>query len=312
MPTGACTVLRMAGKITAVGAVLGCLVSSPGLPAAHAAAADCPNGGTVRFGVEPYETAAKLVPSYDRIGSIMAKALGCDVQIFVTTSYTAEVEAMRAGKLEAGEFSPFSYILAHTIAHADVVAIFADSGGTPLTYTAGIVTWPGSGITKLSEISGHSFGYSDPASNSGHLFPAYALKKAGIDPDKGVKPLYSGSHTASYEALRNHKVDAAELNSQQIESSKLSGIYKESDFVELWRSEPIPSDPIVVRSDLEPAFKARLTKVLQSLDLSSLSPEDQKILVGGVVGVRAVPIADSVYDVIRDVAKVMNIDPAKL
>jgi len=312
MPIGACTVLRMAGKITAVGAVLGCLVSSPGLPAAHAAAADCPNGGTVRFGVEPYETAAKLVPIYDRIGSIMAKALGCDVQIFVTTSYTAEVEAMRAGKLEAGEFSPFSYILAHTIAHADVVAIFADSGGTPLTYTAGIVTWPGSGITKLSEISGHSFGYSDPASNSGHLFPAYALKKAGIDPDKGVKPLYSGSHTASYEALRNHKVDAAELNSQQIESSKLSGIYKESDFVELWRSEPIPSDPIVVRSDLEPAFKARLTKVLQSLDLSSLSPEDQKILVGGVVGVRAVPIADSFYDVIRDVAKVMNIDPAKL
>ena len=312
MPIGACTVLRMAGKITAVGAVLGCLVSSPGLPAAHAAAADCPNGGTVRFGVEPYETAAKLVPIYDRIGSLMTKALGCDVQIFVTTSYTAEVEAMRAGKLEAGEFSPFSYILAHTIAHADVVAIFADSGGTPLTYTAGIVTWPGSGITKLSEISGHSFGYSDPASNSGHLFPAYALKKAGIDPDKGVKPLYSGSHTASYEALRNHKVDAAELNSQQIESSKLSGIYKESDFVELWRSEPIPSDPIVVRSDLEPAFKARLTKVLQSLDLSSLSPEDQKILVGGVVGVRAVPIADSFYDVIRDVAKVMNIDPAKL
>ena len=312
MPTGACTVLRMAGKITAVGAVLGCLVSSPGLPAAHAAAADCPNGGTVRFGVEPYETAAKLVPIYDRIGSIMAKALGCDVQIFVTTSYTAEVEAMRAGKLEAGEFSPFSYILAHTIAHADVVAIFADSGGTPLTYTAGIVTWPGSGITTLAQISGHSFGYSDPASNSGHLFPAYALKKAGIDPDKGIKPLYSGSHTASYEALRNHKVDAAELNSQQIESSKLSGIYKESDFVELWRSEPIPSDPIVVRSDLEPAFKARLTKVLQSLDLSSLSPEDQKILVGGVVGVRAVPIADSVYDVIRDVAKVMNIDPAKL
>ena len=312
MPIGACTVLRMAGSITAVGAVLGCLVSNPGLPAAHAAAADCPNGGTVRFGVEPYETAAKLVPIYDRIGSIMAKALGCDVQIFVTTSYTAEVEAMRAGKLEAGEFSPFSYILAHTIAHADVVAIFADSGGTPLTYTAGIVTWPGSGITTLAQISGHSFGYSDPASNSGHLFPAYALKKAGIDPDKGVKPLYSGSHTASYEALRNHKVDAAELNSQQIESSKLSGIYKESDFVELWRSEPIPSDPIAVRSGLEPAFKARLTKVLQSLDLSSLSPEDQKILVGGVVGVRAVPIADSFYDVIRDVAKVMNIDPAKL
>jgi phosphonate transport system substrate-binding protein len=300
-------------RITTLAVALGLSAIVPGLGSlAHAAAADCPNGGTVRFGVEPFETASKLVPIYDRIAAIMGKALDCEVKVFVTTSYTAEVEAMRAGKLEAGEFSPFSYILAHTLAHADVVAIFADSSGKPLTYTAGIVTWPGSGITTLAQVAGHSFGYSDPASNSGHLFPSYALTKAGIDPDKGIKPLYSGSHTASYEALRNHKVDAAELNSQQIESSKMSGIYKESDFVELWRSDPIPSDPLVVRSDLDPAFKARLIKMLQALDLSSLPPDDQKILVGGVVGVRSVPIADNFYDVIRDVAKVMHIDPAKL
>jgi hypothetical protein len=34
------------------------------------------------------------------------------------------------------------------------------------------------------------------------------LSKNGIDPDKGVKAIYAGSHTASFEALRNHKVDA--------------------------------------------------------------------------------------------------------
>lgn len=279
---------------------------------AYAAAADCPNGGTVRFGVEPYETAAKLVPIYDQVGAIIAKALDCDVKIFITTSYSAEVEAMRADKLEAGEFSPFSYILAHPIAHAEAVATLADPNGRPLTYTAGIVTWPGSGITTLAQVAGHGFGYSDPASNSGHLFPAYALKKAGIDPNKGIKPLYSGSHTASYEALRNHKVEAGELNSQQIESSKIAGIYNAGDFVELWRSPPIPGDPIAVRADLEPAFKARLTKVLQTLDFSSLPPQDQKRMVGGVVGLKSVPTTDAVYDVIRDVAKVLDIDPSKM
>jgi phosphonate transport system substrate-binding protein len=283
-------------------------VASP----ASAAAADCPSGGAVRFGVEPYETASKLVPIYDRVAAIMAKNLDCEVKVFVTTNYTAEVEAMRAGKLEAGEFSPFSYIFAHTLARAEAVAVLADLSGRPLTYTAGIVSWPGSGVTTLAQVAGHSFGYSDPASNSGHLFPAYALTKAGIDPDKGVKPLYSGSHTASYEALRNHKVDVGELNSQQIESSKLAGIYKESDFTELWRSDPIPSDPFCVRADLEPGFKARLIKMLQTLDLSGLPPDDQKTLVGGVVGIRSVPVADNFYDVIRDVAKVMKIDPAKL
>src|SRR5258708_27625926 len=97
-------------RITTLAAALGLLAVVPGLgPVAYAAAADCPNGGTVRFGVEPFETASKLVPIYDRISAVMAKALDCEVKIFVTTSYTAEVEAMRAGKLEAGEFSPFSY-----------------------------------------------------------------------------------------------------------------------------------------------------------------------------------------------------------
>jgi len=289
-----------------------CLATGLFLTTAAQAATDCPDGGVVRFGVEPFETASKLVPIYDKIGALMAKELGCEVKVFITTSYSAEVEAMRAGKLEAGEFSPFSYILAHQLAKAEAVATLADRNGVPNTYTAGIVTWPGSGITTLAQVSGHSFGYSDPASNSGHLFPAYALKKAGIDPDKGVKPLYSGSHTASFEALRNHKVEAAELNSQQIESSKISGIYNPSDFVELWRSGPIPLDPIAVRADLEPAFKARLIKVLQNLDLNSLPEQDQKLMVGAAAGLRMVPITDATYDVIRDVAKTLDIDPSTM
>jgi phosphonate transport system substrate-binding protein len=275
---------------------------------ARAAAPDCPNDGTVRFGVEPFEAAAKLVPIYERVGELLAKQLDCKVQIFVTSSYTAEVEAMRAGRLEVGEFSPFSYVLAHQLAKADAVATFSNAQGKPDTYTAGIVTWAGSGITTLKEVAGHTFGYSDPTSNSGHLFPAFALKQAGIDPDTGIKPLYSGSHTASFEALRNHKVEAAELNSQQIVSSTQAGVYKPGDFVELWRSDPIPVDPIAVRRDLDPAFKERLKHVLQTLDLTSLPTAELKMFGSG----RLVPQVDASYDGIRDLVKVLNIDLSKL
>jgi hypothetical protein len=38
-------------------------------PSAMAVANDCPNGGTVRFGVEPCDTAARLVPIYQKVGS---------------------------------------------------------------------------------------------------------------------------------------------------------------------------------------------------------------------------------------------------
>src|SRR3984893_17952909 len=87
--------------------------------AAHAMTAapnDCPNGGTVRFGVEPYDTAARLVPIYQKVGELIGEKLGCKVEVFVATSYNAEIQAMRNGKLEIGEFGPLGYVLAHQVA----------------------------------------------------------------------------------------------------------------------------------------------------------------------------------------------------
>ena len=40
----------------------------------------CPNGGTVRFGVEPYDTAARLVPIYEKVGKLIGDQVGCKVK----------------------------------------------------------------------------------------------------------------------------------------------------------------------------------------------------------------------------------------
>src|SRR5580692_10953778 len=105
------------------GAVFASLATAPASFAANAA--DCPNGGVVRFGVEPYDTSAKLVPIYDHIGKALGDKLGCEVKVFVTTTYNAEIEAMRVGKLEIGEFGPLGYVLAHQVANAEAVAAFS-------------------------------------------------------------------------------------------------------------------------------------------------------------------------------------------
>src|SRR6201996_744411 len=121
-------------------AILAAAAISTVAPAAKAAnAADCPNDGVVRFGVEPYDTSAKLVPIYDHIGKVLGDKIGCEVKIYVTTTYNAEIEAMRNGKLEIGEFGPLGYILAHQVAKAEAVATYTDPQGKPDTYTASIV-----------------------------------------------------------------------------------------------------------------------------------------------------------------------------
>ncbi len=286
-------------------------VTLAGAAPALAAEADCPNGGTVRMGVEPFDAMGRITPIFGQIGELIGKAIGCKVEVLITTNYNAEIEAMRSGKLEIGEFGPLGYVLAHEVAKAEAVAAYADaSGSNPNVYTAGIVTWPGSGITTLKEVGGKSFAYSDPSSTSGHLEPAYALKQVGINPDTGVRALYAGSHGASFEALRNHKVQAGELNSQEIVSATLAGSYKAADYVELWRSPPLPNDPIAVRGDLPAPFKARLVAALQHLDLGALPPDSLKMV--GALTPHLVPQTDAAYDGIRDLVKVLGIDLSKL
>jgi phosphonate transport system substrate-binding protein len=297
------TILASAAAMAIAGAVA--TYSPP------AVAADCPNGGPVRLGVEPYDTATRLVPIYEKIGKLIGDKVGCSVEVYVATGYNAEIEAMRNDKLDIAEFGPLGYVLAHQVAKAEAIGAFGASDGKPVTYWASLVTYPTSGIKTVADIRGHSFAFSDPASTSGHLFPAYGLRKAGLDPDKDITAIYAGSHTASFEALYNHKVDAGELNSEQLESAKQRGHYADGDLVFLWKSDPIPTDPFAVRGDLPDALKQKLTDAVQHLDLMVLDPADRKILVGAGI-TQIVPQTDQSYDLIRDLVKTLNIDLAKL
>ncbi|MBV8718068.1 MAG: phosphate/phosphite/phosphonate ABC transporter substrate-binding protein [Chloroflexi bacterium] len=271
--------------------------------------AACPNG-TLTFGVEPYEDAAVLAPAYQPLSDALGKTLGCTIQLNITSNYTAEIEAMRNDKLDIAEFGPLAYVFAQKLANAEIVATFSDSDGNPATYTASITTWPGSGITDISQVGGHSFAYSDPASTSGHLYPAFGLKQNGIDPDTGVQAVYAGSHTSSFEALRNHKVDAGELNSDQISAATAAGEYSPEQFVTLWQSEPIPQDPITVRSTLPPDAKQKIKAALLAFDFTSLPDDVQKMFNSdvGMEGTHMVADSDSYFDEIRSLVSTLNID----
>jgi len=295
------TATHIALTALGLGAAL-CAASS----AMAAPAAWCPEGGAVRFGVEPYEASAILVPLYDKFGDLLAKKLGCPVKIQITTSYTAEIEAMRHGKLEAAELGPFGYELAKKqVPGLTAVAQFGKADGKPVSYWASIVTWKGSGIKSVDDLKGKSFAFADPASTSGYLMPAYAMKQNGLDAKKDVKGVFAGTHTASFEALKNHKVQAAELNSDTLALAKLKGWWKADDYVTLWRSDPLPLDPIVIDPKLKDPLRKHLVDALQSLQLVPPMDETAFKVMGDADSL--VPATDSTYGIIGDVMKKMHV-----
>jgi phosphonate transport system substrate-binding protein len=295
--------IALAASVGAVVAAAAALAITA-LPAAAAKTSACPNG-TVRFGVEPYDTGPKFEAAYKALTKALTKNLGCTVQLFVAQNYTAEIEAMRANKLDAGEFGPLGYIFAHKLAKAIPVAAFGDKNHKPVTYTAALWVPTSSTIHTVADLKGHTIAFADPGSTSGNLLPRYAIIKAGLNPNSDVKIEFAGSHTASLLALVNGKVDAGEVNSQQQATATASGQFDPSKFRTIWRSAPIPNDPITIRGNLPAAFRAAFTKALLKLTPAQLKLVDTELGVDSGPMVRA---TDAMYKPIRDVVNAEHID----
>jgi phosphonate transport system substrate-binding protein len=290
--------------IALVAAVLlsGAACAAPA-PKADADPSACPNG-KVRFAVEPYEANTDLLPAYEAIAKQLEAKLGCKVELTITTNYTSEIEAMRAGKLEVAQFGPQGYIFARQLAKAEVFATFADDAGKAATYYASVVTNVHSGLSgDIKACKDKQMAYSEASSTSGYLFPAYAFKSAGIDPRNDVKAVFTGGHAQAYEAVKANKVECAELNSERIAIAKKAGQYQESDFVTLWKSPDIFTDAIAVRGELTPALKERIRDAFLSLDFSKLDEKAQKILLGQSL----VKAGEDNYKVVEDLIGTMGI-----
>ena len=233
--------------------------------------AACPDG-KVRFGIEPYEDPAKLKPAYEVLAKALETELDCPVELTVVEDYSAEVLAMQNGKLDIAQFGPLGLVFASDRAGAEPIVSFGDSKGELTTYKGGIWVKKDSPIQSLEDLKGKSLALSEPGSTSGDALPRFALAdEAKLDPKKDVKLEYAGGHPEALLALTNDKVDAAEINTQQLATSKSEGVFDESKFRRVWESEPIPNDPITVAKDLDPAFKAKVKEALLGLSTEDVA-----------------------------------------
>jgi phosphonate transport system substrate-binding protein len=267
-----------------------------------ASGGDCPNNGKVRFGVEPYEAPDKLKPAYEVLARALSAKLGCEVELQIVDDYAAEVLAMRNGKLEIAQFGPLGYVFAARKAKAEPLVSFADGTGRLTSYTAGIWVAKDAPARKIEDLAGKSLALSSVGSASGDALPRYGLKKHGVD---GVRLDYAGGHPEAMLALINGKVDAAEINSQQLASAKAAGTFDESKFRQIWKSEPIPNDPITVRGDLGQGFKDRVRKALLELDATDVAK------VGAFLDVTPpgplVQVDNDTYQVLFDLATTLGL-----
>ncbi|MEE4301617.1 MAG: phosphate/phosphite/phosphonate ABC transporter substrate-binding protein [Pseudomonadales bacterium] len=301
---GACTCLRPAALLALL-AVLwlgGCAPGDEGDTAAE----------PLRLAYLPGEEDPEgRMVAFSGLADYLSKHMGRQVELIQAVSYAPTIEAMRASKIDfmrAG--GPFTYMIAHEKAGAEAVVHVGTSAG-PGLYQSAIVAWPGSGIESLQDLVSHAaeidFAFVDPASTSGHLVPRARLETLGIDPDDAFgRTIFTMSHTNSAMTIVSGKVQAGAISFNTYTRLVERGLIEADDMTILWKSEPIPTGPVMVRADLPEEIKDRLRQAYLDLNDSGEPVFEAMKQVYRTDDLRFYPAMDADFDGLRAIAR--NVD----
>jgi phosphonate transport system substrate-binding protein len=220
------------------------------------------NPTTLLVGAYAGDDPGAFTPIRDEVRKYLEKKLGIPVEFVTTTDYTSVIEAIVSKKVHMAYLSPFSYVLA-TRQTPLVPMVIMGSGGTPRVYRSIIITGAKSGINSMEDVKARSKNltlcFADPASTSGHLIPRSYLTSIGLNPDSAFKQvLFAGTHMASILSVTSGKVDLGCTTALIITMLSNKGQMKPDDVKVLWTSDPIVSDAIAMRPDINPAFTAKV------------------------------------------------------
>ena len=256
-------------------------------------------------GLIPSEDSRAMIANSQAMMDMLSKALGMPVKPFVAADYNGVIEALRSKRLDVAYLGPFSYVLGTTVADIEAFAVAETKKAGRTSYYSQVIAHKDSGIKNVNDLKGKTFAFVDPSSTSGHLFPKAGLMKAGLNTDKDLgRVIFSGSHDSNAIAVQNRKVDAAAIADRILDAAISKGLAKREDLVVVWKSDPIPESPTVWRKDLPADLKKRVQAAF--LEVKDIPWSDQGLLNGFH------PTNDAAYDVIRDTAKLLNLDLKKM
>jgi phosphonate transport system substrate-binding protein len=245
----------------------------------------------------PDENASELIKKNQPLKDYLEGQLGKKIQLIVTTEYSSMIEAMRFERIDVAYFGPLSYVIAKSKAEIEPFAAMVEGGKA--TYRSVLIANEKSGINAIADIRGKKVVFGDPASTSSHLIPKAMLEEAGLVPDKDYQQNFVGAHDAVAANVATGNADAGGLAEFIWNSLVERKLIDATKVKVLGYSKDYPQFPWTMRSDLNPDLKGKIRNAFLTLkDLAVL----KNFKAEGFA-----PVTDKDYDVIRDLAKALNL-----
>jgi len=269
---------------------------------AQARSEKCEMPKELRFSKIPIGNVASDPAHYQALFKRIEQATGRPVIFEQASSYAPVVEGLLGGRIDIAELGPATYIEARNNDERIVpFATIEQRGGVfqprGRFYHALLVTLARKGYRDIASLKNTRLALTDPGSTSGSLLPRKQLTpQLGASFEKYFSAVsFSGSHAKSVLALNRDEVDSAFISSAQLEDAYAAGVLTPAQLRILWKSEPIPYDPFVYRSQLCAALRQQIRAAFFGDSATAALRE----LLESKQATRFIPTDDKHYSVIR-------------
>jgi phosphonate transport system substrate-binding protein len=227
--------------------------------------ADFVNPNTLFFAYTPVEDPAIYEDIWDPFLEHLAEVTGKQIRFFAVQSNSAQVEAMRSGRLHIAGFSTGPTPFAVNLAGAVPFAIMGSDEGR-FGYTLQVYVQADSPYYELADLKGKRVAHTAPTSNSGHQAPEALFPEEGLVPGVDYEILFSGSHDNSLLGVVAGDYDAAPVASEVVERMAARGLYDPADLRIIYETNVFPTTSYNYVYNLDPALIAKIEEAFFTFD----------------------------------------------
>ncbi len=221
---------------------------------------------TLIFAYTPVEDPAVYAKVWAEFLDHLAKVTGKKVQFFPVQSNAAQLEAMCAGRLHVAGFNTGSNPIAVACSGFVPFTMMASKTGE-FGYEMEIITYPGSGITKVEDIRGKKMAFTSETSNSGYKAPSALLgSQFKLVAGKDYEPVFSGKHDNSILGVANKDYPAAAVANSVMKRMIARGVVKPEQIKSIYKSQTFPTTGYGYVYNLKPELAEKIKEAFRTFN----------------------------------------------
>ena len=216
----------------------------------------CPD--TIRMADTGLKGMGPLDQAFGPFAEVFQEKTGLQLKLYSLANRTAAGNALQYDEVDLVFAGPSEFVLFQQEVDDGVEILFDIK--RPY-YGTTFLTKASTDIKSLEDLEGKHIALKDVGSTSGHIWPTKMLVDAGLDPDEDLQITMAGD--AFVHALVNGDVVAIGGGNDDADYIR-EELDPDTDYRVIAKSDPLPGDPVVIRSDMARECKSQLTQALKA------------------------------------------------